>query len=259
MKKIIILTLFGLILSANSSYAVGGNLLQAREARIASRAAVITQIQANVSQDLRSRAEKEITRRVDFLTQLIAQINGVKKLSLAEKASLQSQIQAQIDGLNALQTKINADTDNATLKTDVKSIINNYYIFLFFRVQVNLLVATDRTSTTIDTFSQIYTKLQTRINQAQAAGDNVSQLNISLADMKAKINDASIQTAVAQAELTPLNAQGYPGNKPSLQDARTKIQAAVQDLKVAYSDAVSIRQGLKGLGITNPGASTSAH
>jgi hypothetical protein len=57
----------------------------------------------------------------------------------------------------------------------------------------------------------------------------------------------------------PLTAQGYPGNKSVLEDARTKIKAVVIDLKAAYKDALQIRQELKGLKVTTPEASESAH
>ena len=264
MKKIILILFLGIILSANSSYAAS-NLLQAREAnlaqrevKIASRTAVITQTQANISQDLKQRAQKEIGRRLNFLNQLLTQLNNIKKLSSAGKADLQSQIQTQIDGLNALQTKINADADNATLKTDVKSIVNDYYIFLFFRVKVNLLIAADRTSTTSDNMNQIYAKLQTRINQAQATGNDVANANLLLADINTKIADANTKISTVQTELTALTAQGYPGNKATLEDARAKIKTAVIDLKAAYKDALQIRNDLRGLKIKNPEASESA-
>jgi predicted nucleic acid-binding Zn-ribbon protein len=265
MKKIFLVVMLGMILSASSAYAVGSlaqeraTALTQREANIASRGAKITQAQANISQDLKQRAEKEITRRLDFLNDLITKLNGIKKLSSAEKADLQGQIQTQIDGLNALQTKINADTDNTTLRADVKSIIGNYYIFLFFRVKVNLLIAADRTSATSDNLKGIYTKLQTRINQAQTSGVDVTLLNPILSDMNAKITDANTQITAAQTELTPLTAQGYPGNKLTLEDARSKIKTAVTDLKAAYKDAIQIRNDLGGIKIKNPEASTSAH
>jgi hypothetical protein len=264
MKKIIFIVLLAVILSANSSYAVGNlaqtrevNLAQ-REVKIASRAAVVTQMQANISIDLRNRTQTEITRRVNFLNDLIAKLTGIKKISSAEKADLKSQIQAQIDALNALQTKINTDTDNVTLKADVKSIVNDYYIFLFFRVKVNLLIAADKTSTTTDNLNQIYTKLQTRINQFQATDNDVTALNGLLSDMKTKLADAGTQTAAAQTTLVSLNAQGYPGNKSKLDDARATIKTAVADLKTAYKDALQIRQGLGNSKVKNPEASQSA-
>jgi len=264
MKKIILFVVLGITLSAGSAYALGNSLgtganLAQREARVASRAAIITQTQDNISQDLKNRAQAEISRRLTFLNKLITKLNGIKKISSAEKADLQSQIQTQIDGLNALQTKINGDTDNTTLRADVKSIISDYYIFLFFRVKVNLLAATDSTSTTLGNLNQIYTKLQTRINQAQTDGNDVVSLNAFLSDMNAKLTDANTQVTAAQIELTSLAAQGYPGNKSTLEDARTKLKAVVTDLKAAYKDALQIRQGLKGLKVTNPAASSSAH
>ena len=258
MKKIILIAFLGLILATAPAYALG-NALQVRDAKVASRAAVITQVQVNISQDLRNRAQAEITRRLSFLNELITKLNSIKKISSVEKTDLQSQIQTQIDGLNALQTKINGDTDNTTLKVDVKSIVGNYYIYLFFRVKVNLLITGDRGATTFDNLSQIYTKLQIRISQAKANGNDVSNLNTFLSDMNAKLTDANTQINAAQTELTPLAASGYPASKSTLEDARTKIKAAVTDLKDAYKDALQIRQGLEGLRVTNPGASTSAH
>jgi hypothetical protein len=230
-----------------------------KEVKVASRAAAITQFQASISQDLQKRAQTEITRRLDFLNDLVTRLNGIKKLSSAEKAGLQSQIQTQIDGLNALQAKISGDTDNVILRADVKSIISNYYIFMFFRVKVNLLVAADKASATTDNLNLIYTKLQTRVSQAKTDGNDVTSLNAGFSDMNAKLTDANTQITAAQTVLTPLSAQGYPGNKTALAGARTKIETAVTDLKAAYEDALQIRNGLKGLKIVTPQASSSAH
>lgn len=266
MKKLILFVVLGIVLSTSTVHAAVGSLIQTREAvltqrenKIATREAKITQVQTDISQDLRQRAEKEITRRLSFLNELIKQLSGIKKLSSAEKADLQGQIQIQIDGLSALQTKINADTDNGTLKTDVKSIVGNYYIFLFFRVKVNLLLASDKASTTADNLSGIAAKLQTRIDQAKTAGNDVTNLTLQLSDMNAKITDAKTQISAAQTELTPLTVQGYPGNKSILADARTKLKTVTADLKSAYGNALKIRNGLKGLKIANPEASSSAH
>jgi hypothetical protein len=267
MKKIILITVFGLMLSASSVYAaIDANSTQSKiinlnlkEAVVASRTATKEQIQSTISQDLKQRAQTEISRRLEFLNQLIAKINDIKKLSSAEKTSLQSQIQTQIDGLNALRVKINADTDNTTLKADVKSIISDYYIFLFFRAQVNLLVTADKSATIADNLGSIYIKLQTRINQAQTVGSNVIDLSAMLSDMNTQLTVAQTQITAVQAELTPLTAQGYPGNKFTLVDARAKLILVNQELKAVYQDAIKIRQVLPGEKIKNPEASTSAH
>lgn len=258
MRKVFLISILGLILTASPAYAALRSNITTRTTNLASRAAMITQKQEQVSQNLRQRAQTEITRRINFLNQEIALINAMRKLSATDKSNLQAQIQMQIDGLNSLQTKINSDTDNATLRTDVNSIISNYYIFLFFRVQVNLLAASDRMSTTTDELTAIYTKLQTRINQTQAAGNDVSSVNALLSDMNAKLADAATQYQAAQAKLTPLTATGYPGNKITLEDARTMIKTGLTDIKTAYQDALQIRQQLQGFKNTNPQSSPSA-
>jgi hypothetical protein len=214
------------------------------ESMTASKSALKTQIEANTMENLRQRATTEITRRITFLTELSTKIDGLKKLSTSQKEDLKSQIQAQITSLNELQAKINADTDLATLKADVKSIINGYYIFAFFRVKISLLVATNRMSTTTDILNIVYTKLQTRINEQQAKGTDVTALNILLSDMLTKINSAKTQYEAATTELSSLTAQGFPGNKSILLDTRTKIKQGGADLRAAYQDAVKIRQGL---------------
>jgi predicted nucleic acid-binding Zn-ribbon protein len=250
MKKLFLILGLTLYLTiASSSYAfetphhiIGDRVATAGAKHLAG--VTNTQNDANRVSDLKNRAQTEITRRLNYLNQLITELGSMKKLSSADKTSLTSQIQTQIDGLNSLQTKINADTDLTTLRADVKSVITNYYIFAFFRVQIDLLLAADRMSTTTDNFMAVYTKLQTRINAAGTQGKDVTQLNTWLSDMQVKLNDAKSQYQAAETELNGLTAQGYPGNKSSLLDARGKIKAGATDLKAAYIDAVSIRNGL---------------
>ncbi len=245
MKKLsLILALFLLLSSAGSSYALGQLQTLKTGTTSAARETIKTQIEADRITDLKQRANREITRRINFLKELSSKIDKIKKLSDADKTNLKTQIQAQIDGLNALQTKINSDTDLTTLRADVKSIISDYYIFAFFRVKISLLFAADRLSATTDTLSLIYTKLQTRINEDKANGKDVTSLEVLLSDMLAKINDAKSQYQAAETELNTLTAQGYPGNRSSLFDARTKLKLGAQDLRAAYQDAVKIRQGL---------------
>src|SRR5437660_525656 len=83
-------------------------------------------IQAKITGDLQQRAEQELSRRLTSLQNLLTHINNVKRLSPAQKTNLTSQVQQEIDSLKALQTKIQSDTDNVTLKTDVQSIVKSY-------------------------------------------------------------------------------------------------------------------------------------
>lgn len=244
MQKIfIIITL--LVLTAVPAYALELNQNLRSTSATGSTALEKTNARTqNQITNLKQRANTEIARRINFLNELLTKLNRAKKITDTDKASLKSQIQAQIDGLTTLRTKIDQDTELTTLKADVKSIITGYYIFAFFRVEVSLLFAADRLTTATDNMSVLYTKLQTRINDAKNQGKDTAALEAILSDMQVKINDAKTQYTAVKTELALLTAQGFPGNKSTLLDARSKLKLGASDLKAAYQDAVKIRQGL---------------
>jgi hypothetical protein len=253
MKKIFIMLLL-LFTSVMPSYAVAGtpNLIMAREGAVASPSAIKQDIKTKVTQtkidDLKQRGKLEITRRITFLNDLATKIMNLKKLSDADKTTFKTQIQQQVDGLTTLLTKIDADTDLTTLKTDVKSIVNGYYIFAFFRVKINLLVAAERLSVTEENMNNIYTKLLARVTDQKNQGKDVNSLEKLLASMLVKINDAKAQYAAAEVALSDLSAQGYPGNKSSLLSAKSKIKVGSQDLRSAFQVAMKVKQGLGDIG-----------
>lgn len=244
MKKLsLIFILVAFLVSVPASYAQ--TLLQnTKTGTTASKSAIKTQVETNSMENLRQRARAEITRRITFLTELSVKIDNLKKLSGTDKTSLKSQIQSQIDTLNALNAKIDSDTDITTLRADVKSIINGYYTFAYFRVKISLFVAAGRLSTTADILNVVYTKLQARISEKQAKGEDTTSLNALLSDMLVKITDARTQHDAAIAILNTLDATSFTQNKSSFSQVRSKIKLGADSLRIAYQDAVKIRQGL---------------
>ena len=197
-----------------------------------------------ITDNLQARADQEISRRLESLQKLITRINEFKKLSASQKTSLTTQVQAQITSLTALQAKIKADTDPATVKTDVQSIIGSYRIYALFVPQIQLLGAADRLLTTSDEMSSHAAILGTKITEAQTKGQNVTDLQTLLSDMNTKIADAKTQGQNAINAVTPLTPDGYPGNKTTLQSAREMVVAGVKDLNMARQDARKIIVGL---------------
>ncbi len=199
---------------------------------------------ADRSANLQQRANKELTRRINSLNELLTRISGFKKLSDTQKASLTSQVQAQITALTALQAKIAADTDPTALKTDVQSIVQSYRIYALFLPKIQILAAADRVLSVSDEMSSHAATLQTKIAADQSAGKNVSDLQTLLSDMNAKIADAKTQAQGAIDTVTPLTPDGYPANKQQLQSARQMIATAVKDLDTARQDGRKIIVGL---------------
>ncbi len=200
----------------------------------------------------KNRADQEITRRIGILNDLNVRVQVMAKVSASEKASISGEVSTEVSNLTTLQAKIDADTDIPTLQADIKSITAEYRIFMLVIPQGRIEVAADKIGTVADTFTAFSAKLQTRISTAQAAGRDVTALNTSLSDMNAKIADANIQSSAAVSEVASLmpdngNTTIAASNTAALKDARTKIQAALADLKTARQDAGSIVKGLEAL------------
>lgn len=200
-----------------------------------------------VIERIKDRSDKEIQRRIDSLNKLILRINEMKKISNEQKAILISQIQPQITDLYTLKTKIDADTDLQTIKTDAQSIVKSYRIYALFIPKIHILATSDRMLDTIDKTSTLAAKLNTRISEAKSKEEDVSNLEPLYSDMQSKISDAKTQAENAINLVTPLTPEGYPGNKTSLIEARKMLMTGRQDLQDARIDARKIVNELKSL------------
>jgi len=203
---------------------------------------------------IKANAAREIDRRIALLNKDISRINAMQKLSDAQKASLVATAQTNISNLTTLKAKIAADTDIETLKTDVKSITKSYRIFALVHPQGRIIAAADRIIATSDNLTTVRGKLQVRVTAAQTAGKDVTTMNASLTEMQAKIADAKAHADAALALIANLKPDNgdqavMDANKKALTDARAKIKAAHDALKVARKDAQTIIKGLKDAGV----------
>jgi hypothetical protein len=197
----------------------------------------------------RARADAQIDARITALNNLEARIGQMTKVTSDQKASLDASIQASINDMTALKAKIDADTDNATLKADIQSITKSYRIYILVLPQGRITAAADRIITIVGLFNDLSLKLQARISAAQAAGQNVTALNASLSDMNAKTADANVQAQAAINEVVVLKPDNgdktiMASNDAALKDARAKLKVAMGDLKTARQDAGSIVKAL---------------
>lgn len=225
----------------------GDNVTNAAASTTAKRATKLDQSQTR----LQTRAGNEIDRRIAALNRLQERIQGMKKISAAAKNSFVANVQAQINLLNNLRIKINAeDTDGTTLKDDVQSITKAYRIYALILPQIEIVAAADRLASTADSLSTYAVKLQARAVVALSEGKNVTTLQALLTDMNAKISDAKDRSAKAIAgviNLTPDNGDKTTQsvNLAALKAARTDLRTGTQDLKDAHKIGLKIREGLK--------------
>lgn len=207
------------------------------------------------------KADKEIDRRVVVLTELNTRVQAMERVTPDFKNTLSANVQTQITALGQLKTKIDADTDLETLKSDVKAITDSYRIFALVLPQTRIAVAADREVTLIAMMNALGTKLQARLQELQSQGKDVGPLLTALTDMSSKLKDAATQAQAAvsvTATLTPDagDKAKMESNTTALKTGRSDIQAAQKDLVAARKDAKVIIDGLKALG-TSVGSASS--
>ena len=229
-----------------------GTMQAAKEAKI-----------AQLISTAQSRADQEITRRINALNALSTRINNMVKVSASDKSSLSTEIQTQVTAMNTLQAQIASDAaadSTSSLKTDIQSITKAYRIFALVVPQGAIEAAADRVLDVAGMLTTLSAQLQTRITDAQNAGNNVSAETTAIADMNAKIADANTQANAATTEIASLQPDNgdqtiAASNTATLKDARSKIQAAQQDLTTARKDAGAIAKAL--FALKNPGVATT--
>ena len=160
--------------------------------------------------NFKNRADKAIADRITSLNQRITKINALKNLTASQKSGFVSQFQSRIDALNALKTKIDSESDSATLKADYESIFSDYRIFAIFEPEMNIMVQADTT----------------------VARANVLLAKTSNANAQAKLNDAVTQANSAVSTVSALTPANYPATQIFV-SARAFLKAANADIASA--------------------------
>lgn len=247
---------FAFAQSANVTASVTANAGGASVNASATTTAKLTAAEVKAQQ----RGDQEITRRTTALNALVTRISQMQEVSDSFKAGLTVSVQNEISTLAALQTKIDADADLATLKTDVQSITANYRVFMLILPQARIAAAADRVVTLTSMFSSLGSKLQARLQAAAQAGSDTTALTAALNDIAAKISDAQTQAQAAvsaTASLQPDNGDTTvkASNTAALKQGKADIDAAQKDLVAARKDVGTIVAGLAKL----PSASASVN
>ncbi len=194
---------------------------------------------------LKQRGDTEIDRRLGTLTTLKGVVTDAKHLTDADRQALLGQINADTTGLTALRTKIDNDTDLATLRADVRSIVTAYRVYVLLEPQVRLVRAADASVDLAEYFDDLATRLQSRIDAAKGAGKDVTAAQAALDDMIAKVADAKAKATPIPGQEIPLTPAGYPANRPTLVSARGTLLQVKADYETARNDARTVVSALK--------------
>jgi hypothetical protein len=197
---------------------------------------------------LKARCIEAIDKRLPALARAKQHLADSAWVTDGHRSALNGQLDAQTEGLKALKEKIAGDSDRETLIADCRSIVHDYRVFALMLPKTRLVIGADRVPGAAARLTQVAVKLQGRIDEAEAAGKDVTAAQEALDKMTTEVGSATdAADGVADAVL-PLKPQDYPDNKPVLDGARTSLGQAHGHLKAAAAAGRQVVAALKALG-----------
>ena len=194
-----------------------------------------------------SRGDTEIARRLTTLNTVTTKLNSAVKLSADDKATLTTEVNNEISGLNNLKTQLDGETDVAAAKTDAQSIFNDYRVYALVVPKVWLVKTADDQLVTEGKLTTLAGKLQADITADQQAGKNVAALQTKLDDINSKVQAAQAISTDIQSKVINLQPSDYNTDHSVLSGDRDQLKTAQSDLATAITDGKAIVSGLKSL------------
>jgi hypothetical protein len=181
-------------------------------------------------------ASGAITRRVLALRDLQTAARATVRLTDADRATLTNQLQDQVNGLTSLNAKIQGDSDEATVRADAGKIITDYRVYVLTIPKARGAVVADIELTAADRLSKLADRLQRTID---ASTKDTTKARSDLAALQAKVMAVTGAVAPLSGPLLALQPAGYPGNRTTLEQARTTLRTG----RTGLSDAATyVRQ-----------------
>lgn len=188
------------------------------------------------------KADSEIEKRIESLNKTLEKISEMKNVSDSEKTSIKSDIQSEITKLEALKSKIDSDTDLATIKKDLSSITSGSRIYALIIPRMNILASVDKVNTIATMLETIATKLESRVNELKASGKDVTAVETALSNISKKIENARSEALTAQTSVSDLVPDN--GNKNKLESNNANLKAARESIKVANQNLNDVRKSM---------------
>lgn len=198
-------------------------------------------------QNIITKGDQEIARRLASLSKLTSKIDAATKLTNADKATLTAEVNATTSGLNTLKAKLDAETTMVAARADVQSIYTEYRVYALVAPKVGLIKVADDQQVAEEKLQALTQKFQTRLNAARSKGKNVDALEAVLSDMIQKVNASASISSTIQAKVIGLQPTDYNNDHAVLSGDSAQLKTAHADNIAAYQDAKQIVAGLKGL------------
>lgn len=246
-KKAIILTIgiltvfaFSTEVLAQSSRATTRQ--QVRDERASAAAAV----KDRALETLKTRATTMTDNRISALNRLITRIDGDKRISDTDKASLKNDINGEISKLNDLKTKISQETTAEAVRADFKQVLGEK-IYAFYIQKMQLLIMTENLLATETTIENVAKRVQGLLTKLSSEGKDVKTLQTYLDDINAKLTDSKTLLEGDKTKLlasTPADKTSFPQVRKDYATVRlnfAKIRADIARMRVEFRTIKAIK------------------
>jgi hypothetical protein len=186
----------------------------------------------------RKAAAASITRRVLALRELASSTKSLVRLSEADRAALAALLQDQVNGLTSLNAKIQGDTDEAMLRADAQKIVTDYRVYVLTIPKARGVVVSDLELNGADRLTKLADRLSDMIDQA--SDKDTTKAKTDLAALRTKLASVTGTVSPLPAALLALQAAGYPGNHPTLEQTRASLRAA----RLGLADAATLARAV---------------
>jgi hypothetical protein len=195
-------------------------------------------------QNIITKGNEEIERRLTTLGTLNTKITAATHLNSSDKATLSSEVSTTISGLTSLKATLDADTTVSSAHTDAESIYTEYRVYALVAPKVGLIKVADDQQVVQGMLTTMSGKLQTRITAEQQAGKSVTTLQSELTDMDNQIAAASTISKGIESSVITLQPSDYNSNHAVLSGDNTQLKTAHSDDQNALTDAHEIASAL---------------
>lgn len=204
-------------------------------------------VQAQHLQNIITKGDQEINRRLTTLSTLTTKINNATKLTPTDQTTLSNEVSSTTSGLQSLETQLNGDTTVTTAHTDAEDIYTEYRVYALVAPKVNIIKVADDQQAVEAKLTALAQDLSTRITTEQQAGKDVTTLQSELADMNTKIAAAKAISSNIESVVINLQPSDYNSNHDVLLGDNTQLQTAHTDNAAALNDAKEIVSALKSM------------
>ncbi len=198
-------------------------------------------------QNIISRGNEEISRRLTSLNTLASKITSATHLTSSDAAVLSAEVSSAISGLQTLQTQLDASTSLSSAITYAKDIFTEYRVYAIVMPKIQLIKMADDQQAVQAKLSTMAQKLQARLTAEQQAGQNVASLLADLANMNSEIKAAAAISASVEAAVINVEPTDFNSNHSVLEGYNTQLKTAHTDDQAAFNDVKTIVNALKSL------------